>query len=289
MSGKLSFPVFVFGADSAHVTRIALRIAYDGQRYPGWQTQPGGGAVQDIVERALAQVAAQPVRTLCAGRTDAGVHAVAQVVHFDCAAERPDSAWVRGTNAHLPDDIAVQSASRVAPTFDARRSARRRRYHYLIHRAAQRHPLWAGRAAWVYRPLDVAAMQAAARGLVGEHDFSAFRSSECQARSPVRDLQRLDIREHAGGLLVFELIANGFLHHMVRNLVGALVWVGLGRRDTAWPAAVLASRRREEGAATFASEGLYLSGVQYDEPLAPGGCWPELADALPVGPPAVQG
>ena len=257
-------------------SRVALRIAYDGRRYPGWQTQPGGIAIQDRIERALGEVAARPVRTVCAGRTDAGVHATAQIVHFDCDVQRPLSAWVRGTNAHLPDDLAVRQAWMVPGDFDARYSARGRRYHYLLYRAPQRHPLWAGRAGWVYRPLDVAAMQVAAAALIGRHDFSAFRSSQCQSRTPVRELRRLEIAEGPGGLLVLVFEANAFLHHMVRNLVGALVWIGLGRRASVWAAELLAGGRREQGAATFAADGLYLTGVQYDDPRAPDGGWSQI-------------
>ncbi|MBU6272816.1 MAG: tRNA pseudouridine(38-40) synthase TruA [Betaproteobacteria bacterium] len=255
-------------------TRIALRLAYEGAAFQGWQTQPGGLAAQDVLERALAQVAGHPVATVCAGRTDAGVHALAQVVHFDTAAVRPPGAWIRGVNAHLPAGIAVQHALEAPADFHARFHAQRRQYRYLIRRAPTRHPLWAGRAAWVHRPLAVAAMRDAAAALVGEHDFSAFRSSQCQARSPVRRLEAIDLIEQ-GELLIIDLRANAFLHHMVRNLVGSLVWVGMGRRPPAWLASVLASRDRTLAAPTMAAQGLYLSGVEY--PSLPGlGAWPPL-------------
>jgi tRNA pseudouridine38-40 synthase len=260
----------------AGTRRMALRLAYDGPAFQGWQTQPGGRTGQDLVEAALATMAGHPVATVCAGRTDAGVHAVAQVVHFDTPTERPDGAWLRGVNAQLPPTIAVQQVSPVAPDFHARFGALRRRYRYLILRTPTRHPLWTGRAAWVYRPLDADRMREAAGALLGQHDFSAFRSSQCQARSPVRVLERLDLFER-GDLLVLDVQANAFLHHMVRNLAGALVWVGMGRRPVDWTAEVLAGRDRRLAAPTLAAQGLYLTGVEYvlDNDL---GSWP----ALPV-------
>jgi tRNA pseudouridine38-40 synthase len=255
-------------------TRIALRLAYDGAAFQGWQTQPGGLAAQDGLERALARVAGHPVATICAGRTDAGVHALAQVVHFDTIASRPLGAWIRGVNAHLPEGLAVQHAVVAPPDFHARFHASRRQYRYLIRRAPTRHPLWAGRAAWVHRPLTVSVMREAAASLIGEHDFSAFRSSQCQARSPVRRLERVDLIEQ-DELLVIDLRANAFLHHMVRNLVGSLVWVGMGRRPPGWLASVLASRDRRLAAPTMAAQGLYLSGVEYLS-LSDIGSWPPL-------------
>ncbi|HEY5632899.1 MAG TPA: tRNA pseudouridine(38-40) synthase TruA [Burkholderiaceae bacterium] len=243
-------------------TRVALRLAYAGDAFEGWQTQPSGNAVQDKLEAALAAVADEPVRTVCAGRTDAGVHALAQVVHFDTGAQRPLSAWVRGVNAHLPPGVAVQAAARVDGAFHARYGATRRSYCYLIYRGANRHPLFAGRAGWVFRPLDAAAIAQAARAFEGEHDFTSFRSSQCQARSPVRRVESVVVRER-GALLAIEFVANAFLHHMVRNMVGALVWVGLGRRPAAWAQEVLAARDRGMAAPTFAADGLYLCGVQY--------------------------
>jgi tRNA pseudouridine38-40 synthase len=254
--------------------RYALRLAYDGTPFDGWQTQPSGATVQDHLEAALARIAGHPVPTVCAGRTDSGVHALAQVVHFESAADRPLGAWVRGTNALLPDGIAVQHALRVDAGFHARFGATRRAYTYLIHRGTQRHPLYATRAGWVFRPLDVARMADAARSLEGEHDFSSFRSSQCQAASPVRRMDALRITER-GALVVVDLQANAFLHHMVRNIVGALVWVGLGRRPPQWVGELLAARDRRLGAPTFAAQGLYLVGVEY-----PGvddlGTWPPL-------------
>lgn len=218
--------------------------------------------MQDELERALSRMAGHAVRTVCAGRTDAGVHALGQTVHFDTPARRPESAWVRGVNASLPDDVAVHAAALVPCDFHARYSATGRTYRYLLLQSATRQPLWTGRAGWWARPLDVGAMRAAAALLAGRHDFSAFRSAQCQAASAVRTLERLDIEPH-GAMLVFTLRANAFLHHMVRNLVGTLVAVGAGRRAPHWAAEVLASRDRAQAAATFSPHGLYLLGASY--------------------------
>ncbi len=243
--------------------RYALTLAYDGSRFNGWQTQPSGAAAQDALERALAAIAGHEVATICAGRTDAGVHALRQVVHFDSGARRPLSAWVRGVNAHLPEGLAVRAATPVPGEFHARYGALRRRYRYLLHRSPVRHPLLAGRAGWCFRELDVARMRAAAALLAGEHDFSAFRSSECQAASPVRRLEELSLEER-GAFVVFTFTANAFLHHMIRNLMGALLAVGEGRHEPAWVGEVLAGRDRRRAPATFAPDGLYLDGAQYD-------------------------
>lgn len=243
--------------------RIALGIEYDGSAFCGWQTQAYGNTVQDALEKALSAVAARPVVTVCAGRTDTGVHALMQVVHFDVEVERPDSAWVRGTNANLPPTVAVTWATRVPSDFHARFSALGRRYRYLLlnHpvRPALRHDL----VGWYHRPLDVDAMQRAASAILGEHDFSAFRSSECQAKSPVRVLRKLEIRRQ-DDLIIFDLEANAFLHHMVRNIVGSLVYVGSKRWAPETIAQVLAERDRARAAPTFAAAGLYFVGADYD-------------------------
>ncbi len=243
--------------------RIALGIEYEGSSYCGWQTQASGCAVQDRLEAALARIAGTPVATVCAGRTDAGVHALAQVVHFDCAAHRPESAWVRGVNALLPPSLAVIWAQCVADGFNARFSAQARRYRYVLLNHAVRAALDHGRVGWHHAPLDVEPMQAAGALLIGEHDFSAFRASECQAKSPVRLLKELRIKRQ-GPYLVFDFCANGFLHHMVRNIVGSLVYVGNGRRQASWIAELLAARDRRQAAPTFDAAGLYLTGVDYD-------------------------
>lgn len=243
--------------------RIALGLEYDGRAYCGWQTQPGGCAVQDHLERALAHIHGAPVKTVTAGRTDAGVHASAQVIHFDAAHDRPESAWVRGVNAHLPADISVLWARQVPVTFDARRSALERSYRYLLVNRAVRPALWVGKAGWMHGKLDLSAMRQGAAFLLGTQDFSAFRAAACQAKSPVRDLRAATVQQE-GELVVFEFRANAFLHHQVRNMVGALIWVGLGRRRPEWIGEVLASRDRSQGAATFAPDGLYLAQVRYD-------------------------
>ena len=244
--------------------RIALGVMYGGSDWYGWQTQPGRHTVQDRLEAALSSFADRPVRTVCAGRTDSGVHGLGQVVHFDTDAVRQLQGWVRGTNALLPASIAVRWAREVEGGFHARFSAERRRYDYLLCNHPVRDPLWAGRAGWSHRPLDLAAMRAAAAALLGRHDFSAFRSAECQARSPVRELTRFNLRRQ-GAMLVFTFEANGFLHHMVRNLVGSLLAVGTGRQPVEWLAAVLAGRDRTRAAPTFMPDGLYLTAVQYPQ------------------------
>jgi tRNA pseudouridine38-40 synthase len=245
--------------------RIALGIEYDGAQFCGWQTQPSGCGVQDHVESALAYIAGEHVGTVCAGRTDAGVHALEQVVHFDTGAERAESAWVRGTNASAPAGLAVLWAREVSPDFHARYSAVRRTYRYVLLNRAVRPAVEYGRVGWFHLPLDVERMRAAARYLLGEHDFSAFRSSECQARSPVRDVQRIELERH-GDYVFFDFSANAFLHHMIRNLVGTLVYVGKGRHEPEWVAEVLESRDRSKAAPTFDPAGLYLTRVEY-EPL----------------------
>ena len=243
--------------------RIALGIEYNGSAFCGWQTQPAGCSVQDALELALTKIAGEKVATICAGRTDAGVHALAQVVHFDTGVERPRSAWVRGASALLPAGVAVIWAQPVAAEFHARYSAHARCYRYVLLNHPVRPAINHGRVGWFHLPLDVENMRVAARPLLGEHDFSAFRSAECQAKSPVRDLRHLDIRR-SGDYLVFELVANAFLHHMVRNIVGCLVYVGKGRHDPAWLASVLASRDRKLAAPTLEAAGLYLAHVGYD-------------------------
>lgn len=258
--------------------RIALRLSYDGRASHGWQTQSDGLALQDELERALSQLAQQPISTICAGRTDAGVHAVAQVVHFETTAMRPLEAWVRGVNAILSSRIAVLQAQEVDADFHARFMARRRRYHYLILRSRTRLPLLTGRAAQVFRPIDVGVMKAAAACLVGEHDYSAFRSSQCQARTPVRVIEAINFHED-GNRLAIEFIANAFLHHMIRNLVGSLLEIGTGRRPEAWLAELLATRDRRQAAGTCVPDGLYLTGVDYYGRLSLD-TWPQMPNGL---------
>ncbi|MBP5992140.1 MAG: tRNA pseudouridine(38-40) synthase TruA [Piscinibacter sp.] len=247
--------------------RVALGVSYRGSAYQGWQSQPGGQTVQDRLEAALAQFLDNPVRVMCAGRTDAGVHALNQVVHLDTDAQREPFSWVRGTNRFLPDDIALQWCRPVDERFHARNSALGRRYVYVMRESPVRPALEAGLAGWSFRALDGEAMQAAAQLLIGEHDFSAFRSAECQAASPVKTLRRIHI-ERRGAYWRFEFEASAFLHHMVRNILGCLVAVGAGTRDARWLAGVLAARDRSLAAPTFPADGLYFVGPYYDPSLA---------------------
>lgn len=250
--------------------RIALGLEYRGTAYCGWQSQPSKCAVQDHVEGALTKFLAtdERVSVICAGRTDTGVHASAQVIHLDCDIVRDEQAWVRGTNAHLPHDIRVLWARRIADEhaddFHARFSARSRRYRYVLMNRAVAPALHHDLVGWFHAPLSLDAMREAAQPIVGEHDFSAFRSSECQAKTPVKTLYALDISQE-GDIFMFDLHANAFLHHMVRNIVGSLVYVGAGRNDVAWMRALLASRDRARAAPTFAAAGLTLTGVEYDK------------------------
>ena len=244
--------------------RVALGVGYRGQAYQGWQSQAGGRTVQDRLEHALARFADRPIRTLCAGRTDAGVHAINQVVHFDTEVERAPFSWVRGSNRFLPDDIAVQWCLPVAEAFHARNLARGRRYRYLLLESPVRPALESGLAGWVCQALDADAMSRAAAMLLGEHDFSSFRSAECQAASPVKTLRSIAIARR-GAYWHFEFDASAFLHHMVRNIMGCLVAVGSGRRAPQWMSEVLAARKREAAAPTFPAAGLYFVGPYYDE------------------------
>src|SRR5690606_25616153 len=242
--------------------RIALGLAYDGASWNGWQTQPGGRTVQDRLEAALATFLNHPVATICAGRTDTGVHALEQVVHIDTSAERRLESWVRGVNAMLPPSIRVQWARAVDADFHARYSATARSYVYLLrsHRVAS--PILHGKVGWTHRPLELDAMRRAASLLCGEHDFSAFRSSECQAASPVRTLEALTISQ-SGDFFLFTFKANAFLHHMVRNLMGALVEVGRGKAPPEWTTELLSHRDRRLAPPTFSAAGLYLARADY--------------------------
>ncbi len=243
--------------------RIALGLEYDGRPFTGWQTQPGGTGVQDAVERALAQFVGVPVPTICAGRTDTGVHATYQVVHLDTQVERPLQSWVRGVNRYLPEAVAVRWARVVPDGFHARFGARARQYDYWLLNDVVRPARLAGRVGWVFRPLDLEAMRTAAVALVGTHDFSSFRAAECQAATPVREVHALTIEGH-GRLIRVRIRANAFLHHMVRNMVGSLVYVGAARQDAAWLRDVLAARDRRVAAPTFPPDGLYLAAIAYD-------------------------
>ncbi|MFN0163693.1 MAG: tRNA pseudouridine(38-40) synthase TruA [Burkholderiales bacterium] len=243
--------------------RIALGIEYDGTGFTGWQTQPAGTGVQDALERAIAAIAGHPVRLACAGRTDTGVHALAQVAHFETTAARPQNAWVRGVNSHLPPAVAVLWSHPVGEEFHARFSARARAYEYRLINRPVRPALQVNRTGWHPLPLDLTAMRAAAALIVGEHDFSSFRSSECQAKSPVKTLSRASVGRD-GDVIRLGFEANAFLHHMVRNIVGCLIAVGAGRHPVSWMGEVLEARDRTRAAPTFAPQGLYLARIDYD-------------------------
>ena len=244
--------------------RIAVGIEYDGSRYRGWQRQARAPSVQAEVESALGFVAAAPVAVTCAGRTDAGVHALGQVAHFDAPVARSPRGWVLGANTRLPADIALLWAAEVDETFHARYSATARSYAYLIHERLARPALHRRRVCWVHEPLDAPAMHAAAQLLLGEQDFSAFRAAECQSRTPVRRLERIAVTRH-GSCIAIEVTANAFLHHMVRNIAGTLLAVGRGERPVGWVGEVLASRDRRAGGVTAPAGGLYLASVAYPE------------------------
>ncbi len=244
--------------------RIALGIEYDGSAFCGWQIQDHSPSVQAVVEAALSKVATQAIRVKCAGRTDTGVHAIEQVVHFDTEIDRPAHAWVFGTNSNLPTAARVRWAQPVSSEFHARFSAVRRRYRYVIINRNVRPTFLAQRAVWDYRPLDITRMQAAAKHLLGKHDFSSYRALACQAKSPVRNLQRLEVSRQ-GELIMLDLEADGFLHHMVRNIAGVLMTIGAGEREPDWSAEVLAHRDRTLGGVTAPACGLYLMAVSYPQ------------------------
>jgi tRNA pseudouridine38-40 synthase len=243
--------------------RFALALEYDGRTFCGFQSQASGCGVQDAIARALTGIAGQSVAATAAGRTDAGVHATSQIVHFDTGAIRPLSAWTRGVNALLPAAAAALWAQPVGDDFHARYAASARHYTYVLVNRPERLGLLAGRVGWYHRPLDVEAMRDGAAHLAGTHDFSSFRSIECQAKSPTRTLRPIVITAE-GRLLRFAFSADGFLHHMIRNIVGALVSVGAGKAPPDWLGELLALRDRSRAAPTFAPDGLYLTGVDYD-------------------------
>ena len=243
--------------------KFAIGVSYCGAGMEGWQSQPSGNTVQDHLARALSKIGGEPIAVTGAGRTDAGVHASAQVAHFETSMERSDSAWVRGANSLLPDGIAVQWATPVAADFHARYSALSRTYRYVLYNHPIRPALLAGRTGWFHLPLDLEKMRKAVDCLVGEHDFSTFRSAECQAKTPVRIMQSARIRA-SGAYFLFDFTANAFLHHMVRNIVGCLVYIGKGNQPPQWISELIAAQDRRLAAPTFSADGLYLFGVRYD-------------------------
>jgi tRNA pseudouridine38-40 synthase len=243
--------------------RLALGISYNGQAYEGWQSQLSGRTVQDRLEAALGQFTTQRVSTVCAGRTDAGVHGLMQVVHFDTELARDETSWVRGTNRYLPLDIAVEWARPVPDGFHSRASAVARRYSYLLLESQVRPSIDAGRVGWVFRPLDEDAMREAAKALLGEHDFTSFRASACQAPSPVKTINSLRISRR-GAYWRFDFEANAFLHHMIRNIMGCLLVIGQGQQPPGWMGEVLRARDRDAAAPTFSPAGLYFLGPVYE-------------------------
>ncbi len=244
--------------------RHALGVSYDGQAYQGWQSQLSRRTVQDQLEKALSELAASRISTLCAGRTDAGVHALMQVVHFDTEVHRREVSWVRGTNALLPRDISVEWARLVPDDFHCRASAQSRRYAYVVFQSPVRPSIDAGRVGWIMQPLALEPVRKAAAYLVGEHDFSAFRASACQALSPVKNMLEISITQR-GAYLRFEFEANAFLHHMIRNIMGCLIAIGHGKYPPHWIKDLMATRQRKNAAPTFAPDGLYFLGPRYDE------------------------
>lgn len=252
--------------------RIAAIIEYDGSRFSGWQRQDQARTVQAVVEAALSEVADESIQVTVAGRTDAGVHASGQVIHFDTSAARRDYSWVRGANSNLPIDVALLWAGPVGEGFHARYSATGRHYHYLILNRAIRPTYLARRVTHEYRPLDVASMREAAQHLLGQHDFTSFRAAECQAKNPVRELRALDIVRR-GDMIHIRAHANAFLQHMMRNIAGVLMTVGAGERAPSWTKQVLETRDRSAGGITAAPDGLYLMAVTYpDEMKIPADC-----------------
>ena len=247
--------------------RVALGVEYEGTRFSGWARQHGARTVAEVLEDALEAIASRPVSVVCAGRTDAGVHAIGQVVHFDTDVARPERAWTLGVKTRLPDDVSVRWACRPGEEFHARFSALRRHYRYVIYNHETRSPLLHARAALCHRKLDVAAMRRAASALEGEHDFSAFRAAGCQARNPVRTVHRLAVERH-GDFVVIEVCANAFLKRMVRNIAGVLLAIGGGDREVDWAGRVLATRSRVCAGVTAPPGGLYLLRVEYHSRFA---------------------
>lgn len=256
--------------------RIAIGLEYRGSGFCGWQSQPQGCGVQDAVEAAVAAIVGRKTAVTAAGRTDTGVHAALQVAHFDVSVERPLTAWVRGVNSHLPSGVAVLWAREVGEDFHARFAATQRGYRYVLLNHAVRPGLNDGLIGWHHRPLDADAMNRAVAHLIGQHDFSAFRAAECQAKSPVKELRRALV-ERRGDYLLCDFQADGFLHHMVRNLMGSLIQVGAGVQPPEWMAELLASRDRTRAAPTFEAAGLYLTHIRYPAHFA----LPESSDRWP--------
>ncbi|QLG87718.1 tRNA pseudouridine(38-40) synthase TruA [Chitinibacter bivalviorum] len=249
------------------VKRYALAVEYDGHAFNGWQIQPDVATVQGEMERAVGRMAGHSLRVHAAGRTDAGVHATRQIVHFDTAANRPITAWVRGVNSFLPDGVSVLWAKQVPSDFHSRFVATARHYRYLLLQHPIRPSLWAGKVGWIHNQLDLNAIKFASQYLLGEHDFSSFRAAECQALSPVKKMLKIEIGQQ-GDLIYFDFSATAFLHHMVRNMMGALLHIGKGNESAEWMAWLIEQRNRSVAPPTFMPDGLYLTGVSYPEQYA---------------------
>jgi len=248
--------------------RIALGIEYKGSDFSGFQSQRSGvPTVQQSIERALSTICDEPITLVCAGRTDKGVHATGQVVHFDTKAARPEKAWLRGANTHMPDGVSITWAKEVSPYFHSRFSAQSRCYRYVIHNTPTRSALLRHMVTWDRRHFDLQAMEEGSRHLLGEHDFSAFRGADCQARNPIRQMQRIDIHKY-NDFIVIEVQATAFLYHMVRNIVGVLSAVACEAKPPAWVAQVLASGDRRQADVTAPADGLYLVKVSYPDTFA---------------------
>lgn len=245
--------------------RIALGIEYNGQGFYGWQAQQGLSTIQGFLQDALAKVANEPIFLFCAGRTDAGVHATGQVVHFDTHAKRHIDAWIWGTNSHLPPSIVVRWARSVDYSFHARFKAVARHYRYVIFNHPIRPAILSGRVTWHYYPLDIKQMEEAGKYLIGEQNFSSFRSSQCNSKSPMRNVTAFSIQRQ-GDFVIIEIEANAFLHHMVRNIAGTLMKIGAGFKDPNWMESVLQAKSRRAAAETAPADGLYLTQVRYPEP-----------------------
>lgn len=244
--------------------RIALVLEYDGSHYHGWQAQAGLHTVQQAVEDALSKVADCPISVVCAGRTDTGVHATNQVLHFDCDKERSVRAWIHGANSFLPKDICVKWGRELTETFHARYSATARRYRYVIYNGAIRPALMRSNVTWQYRQLDYRLMHQGAQLLLGENDFTSFRSVECQSNTPMRNIHKLQVGR-MGDLVIIDITANAFLHHMVRNIAGVLIAIGSGKHPVSWVDEVLKAKDRRLGAETAPAYGLYLVQVTYPQ------------------------
>lgn len=247
--------------------RIAIGIEYNGLAYAGWQHQGHAPTVQQAVEQALSAVAAQPVSVMAAGRTDTGVHALGQVAHFDTTAQRTPRAWLLGANANLSRDVALTWVQPVSDDFHARFSAQRRRYRYVILNRLARSGILGTRMAWVHRRLDEQRMAQAAQALLGTHDFSAYRASACQSKKPIKTVYELTVQRRAD-LIVLDIEADGFLHHMVRNIVGVLLAIGHGEQEVSWAQEVLETRDRRLGGVTASPHGLYFVHAVYPEHFA---------------------